>query len=103
MITKQLDLANLFNLSAKEISNQLIKLNGIGKWTVEMLLIHTFLKPDIISYSDLAIKRGLMLLHNLDTLSKEAFNYYQKLYSPYGTVASIYLWELYYRHLNNKL
>ena len=61
-----------------------------------MLLIHTFLRPNVLSYYDLGIKRGLMILHNLEELSKEQFNFYKRLYSPYGTTASLYLWEIYH-------
>lgn len=84
---------NLNLKSNEEIIEILTKLRGIGIWTVEMLLIHTFLRKDIISFSDLAIKRGLMKLHDLDKLTKEDKSYYKNLYSPYATVASIYLWE----------
>lgn len=93
-----IDFNDLKNLSDKEITAKLIKLKGVGPWTIEMLLIHTFLRPDIMSYLDLGLKNGLKILHGLKTIDENYFNYYKSLYSPYGTVASIYLWEVYKRH-----
>ena len=66
----------------------------MGEWTVEMLLIHSLERPNILSYKDLGIRRGIMKLYGLSQLSKEEFEVYRKRYSPYGTTASIYLWEI---------
>lgn len=96
-INKEISYEHLKTLSDEEITKELIKLHGIGKWTAEMLLIHTFLRANVLSYDDLGIRMGLMILHNLQELSKKDFEYYKNLYSPYGTTASIYLWEIYHR------
>lgn len=96
-----IDFNNLKNLSDEEITKELIKLKGVGPWTVEMLLIHTFLRPDVMSYLDLGLKNGLKILHGLEKIEESYFNYYKNIYSPYGTVASIYLWEVYRRHNKN--
>jgi 3-methyladenine DNA glycosylase/8-oxoguanine DNA glycosylase len=69
-------------------------LKGIGVWTAEMLLIFSLMRPNVISYGDLAIRRGMMRLYELDELSKEQFKCYEKIYSPYGSVASLYLWHI---------
>lgn len=81
-------------LSDEEIIKQLSALGGVGVWTVEMLLIHSLCRPDILSYGDLGIRRGMMNLYGLKELPKKKFEVYRKRYSPYGTVASIYLWAL---------
>ena len=59
-----------------------------------MLLIFSLGRPDVVSYGDLAIRRGMMILYGLKTLSREKFDSYRQRYSPYGSVASLYLWEL---------
>jgi len=59
-----------------------------------MLLIFSLCRPDVVSYGDLAIRRGMMNLYGLKDLTKEKFNRYRKRYSPYGSIASLYLWEL---------
>ena len=84
----------LNELSNEGIIKELIKLNGVGPWTAEMLLMHTFLRKDIISFKDLGIKRGLMHLHNLDEITKEDEIRFKELYGKYATIASFYLWEI---------
>lgn len=49
-----------------------------------------------MSYGDIAIRRGLMMLHELEELTKEQFMEYRQRYSPYGSVASIYIWRVSY-------
>lgn len=73
---------------------QLSSLNGVGVWSAEMLLIFSLGRPDVVSYGDLAIRRGMMKLYGLKELTKATFGKYKKRYSPYGSVASLYLWEL---------
>lgn len=94
-INKEINVLHLKTLSDEEIIKELVKLHGIGIWTAEMLLIHTFLRPNVLSYNDLGIKRGIKIVYNLLSLSKEQFEYYKNLYSPYGTTASLYFWEIY--------
>lgn len=94
VVSKTINLDNLNLLSDEEIINELIKFEGVGKWTAEMLLIHSFQRPDILSYNDLGIQRGLKKLYSLEDISKEEFETYRKRYSPYNTVASLYLWKI---------
>ncbi len=93
-ITKTTDFYNLYRLSDKEVIEELTKLKGVGEWTAEMLLIHSLERPDILSYKDLGIRKGIMRLYKLEGLSLEEFEIYRRRYSPYSTVASIYLWEI---------
>lgn len=94
VIDRSLDLQELQRKRDDEVISCLSSLNGIGKWTAEMLLIFSMERPDVVSWGDLAIRRGMMKLYGLETLSKEEFDKYIKRYSPYGTVASLYLWAL---------
>lgn len=89
-----LDLETLPFASDEEVIEALTKLPGIGPWTAEMVLIFTLGRKDVLSYGDLAIKRGLMMLYGHDTLSKKQFQYYKQLFSPQGTLAALYLWEI---------
>lgn len=89
-----LDLSSFHQLSDEEVIKQLSALNGVGKWTAEMLLIFSMQRPDVVSWGDLAIQRGMMKLYGLNSLSKDQFDIYRKRYSPFGSVASLYLWEL---------
>jgi len=48
----------------------------------------------VVSYGDLAIRRGMMNLYGHRDMPRERFARYAKRYSPYGSVASLYLWEI---------
>lgn len=88
------DFHALHTLTDGEIIKKLSSLHGVGVWTAEMLLIFSLARPDVVSYKDLAICRGMMNLYGLKELPKEKFARYRKRYSPYGSVASLYLWAL---------
>ncbi|OBZ11672.1 DNA-3-methyladenine glycosidase [Bacillus sp. FJAT-27264] len=90
----ELDLESLRELSDQEVISSLTALPGIGRWTAEMLLINSMERPDIVSWGDIAIRRGMMELYGLNSLTREQFEQYRQSYSPWGSVASIYLWEL---------
>lgn len=89
-----LDLPALYRLTDAEVVRGLTSLPGIGVWTAEMLLILSMERPDVVSFGDLAIRRGMMNLYHLESLSKTQFMEHRQRYSPYGSVASIYLWQL---------
>lgn len=93
-ISGLVDFKTLYTLSDEEIIKKLSSLHGVGVWTAEMLLIFSLSRPDVVSYKDLAICRGMMNLYGLKDLPKEKFERYRKRYSPYGSVASLYLWAL---------
>ncbi len=68
-----------------------------------MLLIFTLARPNVMSYGDLAIRKGLEWLYDIDhKITKEEFSYYKELYSPYATTASMYLWEINIRAFSTK-
>jgi DNA-3-methyladenine glycosylase II len=73
---------------------ELSKLKGIGPWTVEMIMIFCLQRPNILSYNDLGIHRGLRMLYHHKNIDKKLFEKYRYRYSPYNTVASIYLWSI---------
>lgn len=89
-----IDLYELYDLSDEEVIKRLMTINGVGKWTAEMLLIHAMERRDVVSWGDIAIRRGMMKLYGLHELTKEQFQQYRLAYSPQGSVASIYLWQI---------
>jgi len=93
-ICGELDLLKLRELPDVEILKKLLSLRGLGVWTGEMILIFSLCRPDVVSWGDLAIRRGMMNLYGLQNITKEQFDRYRKRYSPYGSVASLYLWAL---------
>lgn len=77
-----------------EVAIRLSTLNGVGVWTAEMLMIFSMQRKNIVSWDDLAIRRGMMMLYHHRKLDKVKFEKYKRRYSPCGTVASLYLWEI---------
>ena len=93
-VCKTIKFEDFSKMSDNEIIEALTAIPGVGVWTAQMLLIFSLIRPDVVSYGDLAIRRGMMTMYGLKELSKEKFKRYAKRYSPYGSVASLYLWEL---------
>lgn len=93
-VSGEIDFASLDRLDDGKVIEILTSLKGIGVWTAEMLLIFSLRRADILSWGDFAIKRSIMKLYNLESLSKEQFEEYRKLFSPYNSIASLYLWEV---------
>ena len=92
---------NLFNskivakMSNKEISAELIQIKGVGQWTVDMFLMFTLNRPDVIPYSDLGIKKGMKILFNLNKLpTKNEMKDFSIKWIPYRTLACWYLWKI---------
>ncbi|KLU58776.1 DNA-3-methyladenine glycosylase 2 [Peptococcaceae bacterium CEB3] len=89
---RRIEFAGLSELTDREIIETLSALPGVGVWTAEMFLIFSLCRPDVVSYGDLAIRRGMMKLYGLTELPRETFQNFRENYSPYGSVASLYLW-----------
>ncbi len=90
----EISLEALPAMTDEEVTKTLVKLPGIGVWTAEMLMIFALGRPDILSYGDLAIRRGIMSLYGLTELPKSEFEVIRKRLSPYNSIASLYFWEL---------
>lgn len=92
-LNNEIKIDNYKNMTDEEIVQDLIKLRGIGEWTAEMLLLFSLNRMDILSYNDLIIKKSLCRIYNLEKITKKEFKFYKDLFSPYGSIVSLYLWE----------
>ena len=61
-------------------------------WTAEMILLFCLQRSDIFSFDDLAIQRGLRMVYRHRKIDRKLFEKYRRRFSPYGSVASLYLW-----------
>lgn len=98
-IAKEYEARGMAKLDPDELGNNLLtreleSLPGVGPWTAEMTLIFSYQRRDVISFHDLGIKRGLMLLYGLKKISFDKFISITRKYQPAATLASLYLWEL---------
>lgn len=94
IIAGEFNIEALQTLSDEEVCVKLSELDGVGIWTAEMLMIFSMQRPDVLSYKDLAIIRGLRMVYHHRAIDKIKFERYKKRYSPYASIASLYLWEV---------
>lgn len=94
VVDGDLDIERLRFLSDNEVCKELTKLDGIGVWTAEMLLIFSMQRPNILSFGDLAILRGMRMVYHHRQIPKKLFEKYKKRLSPYASVASLYFWAV---------
>lgn len=87
-------LARLRRMTDEEIIEHLTKVRGIGRWTVEMLLMSRLGRPDVLPVGDFAVRKGFQLTYNLEEMPKpKALTEYGERWRPYRSVASWYMWE----------
>lgn len=88
------DLETVAQMSDEAAIKELASLKGIGVWTAEMILLFCLQRPDIFSYDDLAIQRGLRMVYHHRRIDRKLFEKYRRRFSPYCSVASLYLWAV---------
>jgi DNA-3-methyladenine glycosylase II len=94
IIDGELDLDTLQEKSEEEIFEQLIKLKGIGPWTIQNLLLFGYGKPNLFPAADIGIQNALKKLYKLDRKpTLEEMNQYKISWEPYLSYASLYLWR----------
>ena len=82
------------HMSEADAIRELSGLKGIGVWTAEMILLFCMQRPDVFSYDDLAIQRGLRMVYHHKKIDRKLFEKYRRRFSPYCSVASLYLWAV---------
>lgn len=88
------NLQDISEMSDEEAIKALASLKGIGVWTAKMILLFCLQRPDIFSFDDLAIQRGLRMVYHHRKIDRKLFEKYRRRFSPYCSVASLYLWAV---------
>ncbi|MEW6710636.1 MAG: hypothetical protein AB1403_12495 [Candidatus Riflebacteria bacterium] len=82
-------------MSDEKIIDCLTRIRGIGRWTVEMLLIFRLARPDVLAADDYGLKKGLAILKNYQALpSSKQLAEEGKAWKPFRTIASWFLWRI---------
>jgi DNA-3-methyladenine glycosylase II len=82
-------------MTDEDLIQRLVTLKGIGRWTVEMLLMFTMARMDVLPADDFGIVQGYKRLKKLDaTPTQKEIAEIGKAWSPYRTIASWYLWRV---------
>ena len=96
-IEHQLNDKKLKKMSDEEIISLLTQIKGVGKWTVEMLLMFTLGREDIFAVDDYGIQVAMKKIYKLDDSNKKLFREsmlnISKKWSPFRTYACLHLWH----------
>jgi DNA-3-methyladenine glycosylase II len=96
-IEKGMDHNTLDKMDAEQIISYLIEIKGVGRWTIEMILMFALGREDIFAADDLGIQNAMETIYKLDKSDKE--NFRKKIlvisnkWSPYRTYACMHLWR----------
>jgi DNA-3-methyladenine glycosylase II len=86
--------AQLNDMSDEEIIERLVSIRGVGKWTVEMLLIFRLGRMDVMPATDYGIRKGFALTYGLPDLpTPRQILEHSEIWKPHRTLASWYLWR----------
>jgi DNA-3-methyladenine glycosylase II len=81
-------------LGDEELIKRLVTIRGVGRWTVEMLLIFTLRRPDVLPVDDFGVREGYKRLHGLEAQPKpKALAQIGQGFAPYRSTAALYLWK----------
>ena len=98
LLNKDLDLESLPTKSAQEVREELIKIKGIGHWTIDIYLMFCLQAPDLIPLGDIAVINTIKELLNIH--DKEEMERYALQWSPHRSLATFLLWHYYLKQRN---
>ncbi len=92
-----MNVKKLAKMTDEEVINYLIPIKGVGKWTIEMLLMFALGREDVFAVDDLGIQNAMISLYKLENSDKkklkEDMMRLSRKWSPYRTYACLYLWQ----------
>jgi DNA-3-methyladenine glycosylase II len=101
IINKEIHLESFADKSATEVRNELIKIKGIGHWTIDVYLMFSLQAPDVMPLGDIAVVNTLKELFDIHT--KETMEEFATQWAPYRTAATFLLWHHYLNKRNRTI
>lgn len=101
IISKELDIESLALKNPELVREELIKIKGIGNWTIDIYLMFCLNSLDIIPLGDIAVVNTMKEL--LDIHTKEEMELYAQKWKPYRSVATYFLWHYYLEKRGRKI
>lgn len=87
--------ARLARMPDQDLIDHLVQVRGIGRWTVEMLLMFRLGRPDVLPVDDLGVRKGAQIVHGFPQLPPPAvLREFGERWGPYRTLAGFYLWKV---------
>ncbi|WP_243014356.1 DNA-3-methyladenine glycosylase 2 [Brevibacillus borstelensis] len=94
VVNGRVDLEGLWKMDEQEIMATLTPLRGIGKWTVECMMIFGMGRPDLLPVADIGLKNGMQLVYQLEARPDEAeMRRIGESWAPWRSYVSLYVWE----------
>ena len=87
--------ARLDRMPDDDLIDHLVQVRGIGRWTVEMLLMFRLGRPDVLPVDDLGVRKGAQIVHGFDEMPPpRMLREFGERWGPYRTLAAFYLWKV---------
>lgn len=93
IVSNKLSLETVQNLTDDDAKNFLLSLRGVGPWTAEMFLMFAYKRLDVFSIGDIALRRAVSEIYNIEQEDHKEIIKISKRWSPYRSVVCWYLWE----------
>jgi DNA-3-methyladenine glycosylase II len=101
ILNKEIDLESLPTKTADRVRQELIKIKGIGNWTIDIYLMFCLQAPDLLPLGDIAVVNTMKELLNIQ--EKEAMEVHAAQWSPYRSYATFLLWHYYLNKRNRTI
>jgi DNA-3-methyladenine glycosylase II len=101
ILSEQIDLDSLAFKNPDLVREELIKIKGIGNWTIDVYLMFCLNSLDIIPLGDIAVVNTMKELFDIHT--KEEMEIYAQNWKPYRSVATYFLWHYYLQKRGRKI
>ena len=101
ILNNHIDLESLATKSSEQVREELIKIKGIGNWTIDIYLMFSLQATDVIPLGDIAVVNTIKELLDID--DKEEMENYVSKWSPYKSMATFLLWHYYLSKRNRKV
>ena len=94
VISGELELERLDDLSDEEAIEEIVAVRGLGQWTAEMFLLFHLERPDVLSGGDLGIRKAIQIEYGLEKMpTPTEVEEMSERWKPHRSLASLYLWE----------
>jgi DNA-3-methyladenine glycosylase II len=98
ILNNDIELCTLKSKTAQEVREELIKIKGIGNWTIDIYLMFCLQEPDLLPLGDIAVVNTMKELFEIH--EKEAMEVYAQNWIPYRSMATFLLWHYYLNKRN---
>lgn len=101
IVNREIDLDSLPQKSAQQVREELIKIKGIGNWTIDIYLMFCLQEPDLLPLGDIAVVNTIKELLNIS--DKAIMETHTISWSPYRSYATYLLWHYYLKKRNRTI